>query len=42
MRYNGGHEMSRDVGNMFLTLVDKVNDYIYMGKWVPEEFRAKP
>ena len=40
MRYNGVYEMSRDVGNMFLTLLDKVDDFIYRGHGVPEEFRG--
>ena len=38
MRYNGGYEMSRDVGNMFLTSLDKVDDFVYRGHGVPEEF----
>ena len=34
--------MFRDVSNMFLTSVDKVDDFIYRGHRVPEEFRTKP
>ena len=33
--------MSRDVINMFLTSVDKVDDFIYEDYMVSEEFRAK-
>ena len=33
--------MSRDVRNMFLTLVDKVDDFIYRVHMVPEELQAK-
>ena len=32
--------MSRDVGNMFLTSLDKVDDFIYRGHGVPEECRG--
>ena len=33
--------MSRDVGDIFLTSLDKVYDFIYRVYGVPEEFRAK-
>ena len=42
LRETGEHEMSRDVGNMFLTSVDNIDDFIYRGKGIPEEFRRKP
>ena len=38
LRETGGHEMSRDVGNMFMTSVDNIDDFIYRGKQIPEEF----
>ena len=33
--------MSRDVRNMFLTSVDKVDDFIYWGYTISDGFRAK-
>ena len=38
MRSYGGHEMSRGVRNVFLTSLDNIDDFIYRGNGVPEEF----
>ena len=35
-----GHEMSQDVGNIFLTSLDNIDDFIYRGYGVSEEFRG--
>ena len=40
MRSYGGHEMSRGVRNVFLTSLDNIDDFIYRGNGVSEEFRG--
>ena len=40
MRSYRGHETSRDVRYVFLTSLDNMDDFIYRGNGVPEEFRG--
>ena len=40
MRGIRGDEMSRGVRNVFLTSLDNIDDFIYRGQVVPEEFRG--
>ena len=40
MRSYGAHEISRGVRNVFLTSLDNIDDFIYRGNGLLEEFRG--